>query len=60
MNASMLRDLAVVVPPKDEQDYIASRANLIDKKELELLSFLDAQQNLKRQLCNELLGAPHV
>ena len=60
MNASMLRDLAVVVPPKDEQDYIASRANLLDQKELELLSFLDAQQNLKRQLCNELLGAAHV
>lgn len=60
MNASMLRDLAVVVPPKDEQDYIASRANLLDQKELELLSFLDTQQNLKRQLCNELLGAAHV
>lgn len=60
MNASMLRDLAVVVPPKDEQDHIASRANLLDQKELELLSFLDAQQNLKRQLCNELLGAAHV
>lgn len=60
MNASMLRDLAVVVPPKDEQDYIASRAKLLDQKELELLKFLDAQQNLKRQLCNELLGAAHV
>ncbi|MFZ1730429.1 MAG: restriction endonuclease subunit S [Bacteroidota bacterium] len=60
MNASMLRDLAILVPPKDEQGYIVRRTNLLDQKELELLGFLDAQQNLKRQLCNELLGNAHV
>jgi type I restriction enzyme S subunit len=61
MNASMLRDLAVVVPPITEQNWITKKIALLSKKSAELSNFLILKKSLFRTLTNNLVGnSAHV
>jgi type I restriction enzyme S subunit len=55
MNASMLRDLAIVVPPIDEQDSIVKIVNQIVQRKLVLTTFIEKQESLVKRIANELL-----
>jgi type I restriction enzyme S subunit len=55
MNASMLRDLAVVVPPVIEQSHLVDTIQSIEDRRLRLSEFLQQQTSLSKALSNELI-----
>lgn len=55
MNASMLRDLAVVVPPVIEQSQLVDTIQGIEDRRLSLSEFLQQQTSLSKALSSELI-----
>jgi len=56
MNASMLRDLAIVVPPRTEQNLIATRIERLTDKNRELTNFVSLSQTLVKTLSTMVLS----